>query len=261
MNVLLAGETFSAMTSVATGADVITGATWSNGALAFNAALADAGIAVTQIGGERCGAEFPVDLATLQRYRAVVISDVGALTLLVTPDTRAGRTGVNRLELLKTYVEDGGGLVVAGGYMGFQGMFGTARFYDTAVEDVLPVRCLPFSDGLEAPEGLSASVVQKDHPLLDGIDGAWPPILGLNKLDFRADGSSQLIASCPYRGTNWPLLAVRQYGKGRTVAWATDIGPHWLSQQFVAWEGYPRLMVNMIDWVSVRHDHHTRHQK
>lgn len=253
MDVLLAGETFSAMTSVATGGDVITGATWSNGALAFNSALADAGITVTQIGGERCAAEFPLDLAKLQRYQAVVISDVSALTLLVTPDTRAGRTTVNRLELLKTYVENGGGLVLAGGYMGFQGMFGTARFYDTAVEDVLPIRCLPYSDGLEAPEGLTATVLQKDHPLLGGIEGTWPPILGLNKLDFRTDGSSQLVASCSYRGTNWPLLASRQYGKGRSVAWATDIGPHWLSQQFVGWDGYPRLMVNIINWVTEHH--------
>ena len=59
MDVLLAGETFTATTSVAIGGDVLTSATTINGATAFNAALAAEGIAVTQIGGERCAAEFP----------------------------------------------------------------------------------------------------------------------------------------------------------------------------------------------------------
>jgi hypothetical protein len=57
MNVLLAGETFAATTTVAIGGDVLTSAVSTNGATVFNAALAVAGIAVTQIGGEHCAAE------------------------------------------------------------------------------------------------------------------------------------------------------------------------------------------------------------
>jgi uncharacterized membrane protein len=250
MNVLLAGETFAATTSVAIGGDVLTSATAINGATAFNAALAAEGIAVTQIGGERCAAEFPYDVDALAQYQAVVISDVGALTLLVTPDARAGRVGVNRLDVLKAYVESGGGLMLAGGYMGFQGMFGTARFHDTAVEDVLPVRCFPWKDGLEAPEGLHPSILFPSHPILSGVDQPMPPILGLNKVDFRRDGTSSLVATCPYRGTNWPLLATREYGKGRSVAWTTDIGPHWLSLDFLAWPLYGKLMANIIRWLA-----------
>jgi uncharacterized membrane protein len=250
MHVLLAGETFSATTSVATGSEVVTTSSWTNGATAFVAALAEAGVAVTQLGGERCGAEFPSTMEALDRYAAVIISDVGALTLLMTPATRAGRPGVNRLELLKAYVMAGGGLMLAGGYMGFQGMFGTARFHDTAVEDVLAVRCLPHGDGLEAPEGLRAAIVEPMHPLLAGIEGPWPPILGLNKLDLRADDGCRLLASCACRGRDWPLLAVREIGKGRSAAWATDIGPHWLSQDFLEWDGYARLMANLVRWLA-----------
>jgi uncharacterized membrane protein len=249
MNVLLAGETFSATTSVAVGSDVVTTATWSNGALPFISALGAAGITVTQIGGERCGAEFPTELVSLSRYAAVVISDVSALTLLMTPDARAGRTGVNRLELLKTYVEGGGGLLVAGGYMSFQGMFGTARFHDTAVEDVLPVRCLPYADGLEVPEGLQGTILQPLHPIFAGLDGPFPPILGLNKVGFRQDVSSQLLAKCAYRGVEWPLLAIREHGKGRTAGWMTDIGTHWLSQRFLESAFYTRLMANIVLWL------------
>jgi uncharacterized membrane protein len=249
MKVLLAGETFLATTSVAVGGDTLTNAQWSNGALAFNAALASAGIAVTQIGGEQCSAGFPNTASTLEAYDAVIISDVSALTLLVTPDARAGKVGPNRLELLKAYVEAGGGLMLAGGYMGFQGMFGTARFADTAVEDTLPVRCLPSSDGLEVPEGLQASLFQLQHPILDGIPATLPPILGLNKLVFRSDSDSTLLAVCPYRSTDWPLLAVRQFGKGRTAIWSTDIGPHWLSTDFLAWPSYGKLMSNIVTWI------------
>lgn len=249
MDVLLAGETFSATTSVAAGNDVVVSATWTNGATAFNAALSAAGVTVTQIGGERCGGEFPCDLAALARYRVVIISDVSALTLLVTPEARAGRIGVNRLELLRIYVENGGGLLMAGGYMGYQGMFGTAGFHDTAVEDILPVRCLPWRDGLEAPEGLYPTI-QFRHPILTGIDEPMPPILGLNRVDFRQDGTSRLAITCAYRGTRWPLLATREYGRGRAVAWTTDIGPHWLSQEFLAWPHYGKLMANIVLWLA-----------
>lgn len=250
MNVLLAGETFAATTSVAVGGDVLTSATTVNGATAFNAALAAAGITVTQIGGDRCAAEFPDSLNALTRYQGVIISDVGALTLLVTQDARAGRAGVNRLEILRAYVEGGGGLMLAGGYMGFQGMFGTARFHDTPVEDVLPIRCLPYSDGMEVPQGLQVAVMEPSHAIFAGIDGPWPPILGMNKLTFRGDGSSRLLATCQYRGTDWPLLSIRNHGRGRTVAWATDIGPHWLSQDFLGWPHYGKLMTNIIRWLA-----------
>ncbi|MER9852071.1 glutamine amidotransferase [Mesorhizobium sp. M0106] len=54
----------------------------------------------------------------------------------------------------------------------------------------------------------------------------------------------------PSRGTDWPLLAVGSHGRGRTIAWATDIGPHWLSQDFLGWPFYGRLMANMVRWLA-----------
>ena len=88
----------------------------------------------------------------------------------------------------------------------------------SAVEDVLPVRCLPYCDGMEVPQGLQAAIVQPAHPIFAGIEGPWPPILGMNKLDFRSDGLSQLFATCHHRGMDRPLFAVRSYGRGRTGA-------------------------------------------
>lgn len=191
-----------------------------------------------------------MDLDGLQNYAAVVLSDVSALTLLVTPETRAGRVSVNRLELLKTYVDRGGGLLMAGGYMSFQGMFGNAHFYNTAIEDILPIRCLPWADGLEVPEGARPSVCLPTHPIAAELDLSWPPVLGFNKVDFRQDGTCRLIATARCRGHEWPLLATREYGKGRSAAWMSDIGPHWISEQFLQSQVYQRLMVNIIHWLS-----------
>jgi uncharacterized membrane protein len=86
------------------------------------------------------------------------------------------------------------------------------------------------AEGITVPQRLHPAVV---HPIFAGVEGPLPPILGMNKLDFRNDCSSRLLATCYYRGTDWPLLAVRNPGRGRTLAWATDIGPHWLSQDFL----------------------------
>ena len=49
-----------------------------------------------------------------------------------------------------------------------------------AVEDTLPVTCLPYDDRVEMPEGTVAQVVAADHPVMAGLTGrAWPPLLGV----------------------------------------------------------------------------------
>ncbi len=248
--VLLAGETFMIVSSVAKGYDVGSSATLVNGADRFLTALRGAGMAVSQIGGERCETEFPRSLDELQAFSAVVLSDVGALSLLLTPETRQGLPGVNRLEILRQWVHSGGGLMMAGGYTSFQGMDGMARFHETPLEDCLPVTCLPHADGLEAPEGLAAEMVDSRHAILAAVPAPWPPILGLNKVVARDDPESRVLVSSPYRGRRYPLLCVRDYGRGRTLAWTTDIGPHWLSRAFMDWDGYDTLVCRMVRWIS-----------
>jgi uncharacterized membrane protein len=41
-----------------------------------------------------------------------------------------------------------------------------------------------------------------------------------------------------------------RFGKGRTAAWTSDIGPHWLSPAFCEWEGYGRLWKNILGWLT-----------
>lgn len=44
-----------------------------------------------------------------------------------------------------------------------------------------------------------------------------------------------------------PLLATWQYGLGRAVAWTSDLGGRW-AQEWLAWEGFPRLVGQMVNW-------------
>lgn len=67
---------------------------------------------------------------------------------------------------------------------------------------------------------------------------------GFNELQLKA--SATLVATVgPY-----PLLAVQHVGKGRTMARASDIGPHWCPELFVKWEGYARFWQQAIRWLA-----------
>ncbi|KAA0693780.1 hypothetical protein DTW90_24900 [Neorhizobium sp. P12A] len=248
--VLLAGETFHVTSFASKGLEVGSSSRYSNGATRYIQALAAHGIDVVQIGGERCEAEFPTTLEALSQYSVVVISDVGALSLLYTPETRAGQRSVNRLELLRHWVEQGGALLMAGGYTCFQGMDGSAMFHGTAIEECLPVEISAGPDGLEAPEGLDPIVIDGGHPVLTGVPSQLPFVLGMNRVVLRTDDKAVGLVQCSIRGRELPLLAVRDYGAGRSLAWATDIGPHWLSDDFMRWRGYDQLMTNMVRWLA-----------
>lgn len=246
--ILLAGETFAISQSVSIGYDTLRSNAYANGAQHFLAAMSGSAYEIEQLPSERCEAEFPRHVQELSKYSGIILSDIGALSLLFSAETRAGNPAPNRLVLLHDWIKQGGGLMMAGGYNSFQGMMGTARYYDTPIEECLPVACLPFPDGLEAPEGLAPHVVA-EHPIVNGLDQSWPPVLGLNKVILNSSDDCQLLTAATYRGKQYPLLAVRQFGEGRTLAWMSDIGPHWMSQEFVKSPTFGKLMRNMVAWI------------
>ena len=45
-----------------------------------------------------------------------------------------------------------------------------------------------------------------------------------------------------------PLLAVWQYGLGRSLAWTSDMSGHWAGE-LVRWEQFPHLAAQMIGWL------------
>jgi uncharacterized membrane protein len=222
--ILLAGESWVSTATHIKGFDQFPTVTYHTGADELLDALKDGPFDVTFMPAHEAQRNFPQTMEALSAYDAVVLSDLGANTLLLHPDTWIhSKPTPNRLRLLRDYVGNGGGLLMFGGYYSFQGINGGARYHKTPVEDVLPVTCLSVDDRVEVPEGYAPVVVgPQSHPILKGL------------------------------GKDWPMLVTGKHGKGRTVAWTSDVGPHWLPPGFIAWSGYKTLFEQMLGWATAR---------
>lgn len=248
--VLLAGESWVSTAAHVKGFDQFNTATYHLGAERLVKALQGTNFDLTYMPSHEAAADFPSTLAGLKRYHAVLLSDIGANTLLLHPDVWLhGKTSPNRLKLIRDYVRGGGGLAMIGGYFSFQGINGAARYRGTPVEEVLPVSILPYDDRLEVPEGCKATVVNPQHPIVRGLGKNWPPLLGYNEIVLKKGDGIELLARAPRGQGGHPLLAAGRYGKGRTVAWASDIGPHWVPPAFLDWPGFNRLWRQMLTWL------------
>ncbi|MGN6551223.1 MAG: glutamine amidotransferase [Pararhizobium sp.] len=250
--VLLVGESWMSSATHYKGFDQFGSATFHLGAEPLVNALQGTEFELTYMKAHEASEQFPYDLDSLSAYDAVILSDIGSNTILLPPDVwLRSKTAPNRLKLLKAWVEDhGGGLLMIGGYLSFQGIDGRARWRRTPVEDVLPVTCLPYDDRVEMPEGAIAEILMPDHPVLKGLAGGWPPLLGVNEVVARERDDVEVLARLPGEQGGHPLLVTGRSGRGRTAAWTSDIGPHWLSAEFCAWDGYARLWTNLLGWLT-----------
>ncbi|KSV62617.1 hypothetical protein N185_09385 [Sinorhizobium sp. GW3] len=247
--VLLVGESWVSSATHYKGFDQFGSVTFHLGAEPLVKVLKDSEFELTYMTAHDAVDQFPYEMAGLDQYDAIILSDIGANSLLLPPAVWLhSRTVPNRLKLIKAWVEKGGALLMVGGYFSFQGIDGKARWRRTAVEDTLPVTCLPYDDRVEIPEGAVADVVKPDHPTMAGLSGSWPLLLGVNEVEVR-DGA-EVIARLPEDQGGHPLLVLGGFGKGRTAAWTSDIGPHWLSPAFCEWEGYGRLWKNILGWMT-----------
>ncbi len=248
--ILLAGESWTSTATHIKGWDQFPSVTHHRGADAFLSVLSGGDLDFTYMPCHEAAERFPSSDAALDAYDCVILSDIGSNTLLLPPETWIhSRRSPNRLKLLKSYVERGGGLVMVGGYYSFQGINGGARYRNTAVEAALPTVIHPYDDRLEIPEGISPVITgSASHPVLKGVPSGLPYILGLNEVVAK-DTATTLLALPADEGGH-PLLVVGDHGKGRSAAWTTDIGPHWLPDEFLRWEGFKPLWSNLLHWVS-----------
>ncbi|MCA3487037.1 MAG: cytoplasmic protein [Rhodobacter sp.] len=247
--VLLVGESWVSAATHYKGFDQFGSVTFHLGAEPLVEALKGSGFELSYMTAHDAVEKFPFDMDGLNAYDVIILSDIGANSFLLPPAVwLRSQTVPNRLRLIKAWVERGGGLLMVGGYLSFQGIDGKARWRKTPVEDVLPVTCHPWDDRVEMPEGAVAQVLQPDHPVMSGLDGAWPFVLGVNEVEVRP--KAQVLARIPEEQGGHPLLVLGGFGKGRTAAWTSDIGPHWLSPAFCAWQGYGRLWKNLLGWLA-----------
>jgi uncharacterized membrane protein len=250
--VLLAGESWVSTATHIKGFDQFPTVTYHTGADELLKALKGGAFDVTFMPVHEAQREFPQTLEALEEYSAIVLSDIGANTLLLHPDTwiHSKRTP-NRLKLIKDYVAKGGALLMFGGYYSFQGINGGARYHKTPVEEILPVSCIPFDDRVEVPEGFAPVVGgNASHPILKGLGSEWPYLLGFNEVVVKQGAEVLATVSSDYGSL--PLLVTGSYGKGKTLAWTSDVGPHWLPPEFIAWSGYKVLFEQMLAWATAK---------
>jgi uncharacterized membrane protein len=243
--VLIAGETWIMHTIHQKGVDSFNTTAYGTGHQWLQAALAAGGWEVIHLPNHLAPAEFPISTAQLDAYDVVVLSDIGANSLLLSPATfERSLSAPNRLTLLRDWVAAGGGLVMVGGYLTFQGIEAKGQYAGTAVEEALPVTIARYDDRVEVPEGVTPVVSAPDHPLALNLPETWPAILGYNRLTPRDEGT--VVAKV---GQD-PLLVAWKYGQGQAVAFASDCGPHWAPPTFVEWEGYATLWQNVANWAA-----------
>lgn len=251
IRVLLVGESWTTSETHYKGFDQFGSVRFHTGAQPLLDAMKGSEIRIDYMTAHDAAEGFPFRIEGLADYDIVILSDIGANTFLLPPDVwLRSKTVPNRLRMLREWVGGGGNLLMIGGYFSFQGIDGRARWRGTPVEDTLPVTCHPWDDRVEIPEGAAAEILQPDHPVLAGLPSDWPPILGVNEVIPR-DGA-EILARIPGDQGGHPLLVLGSHGKGRTAAWTSDVGPHWLSPEFCAWPGYAMLWRNLFGWLCDR---------
>ena len=245
MRVLLCGESWVTHSLHIKGVDSFSTSSYGEGADHLRAALAGAVIEVDYLTGHLVPGQFPATLGDLLDYQAVILSDIGANSILLAPQTfERSRPAPDRLAVVEEYVRNGGGLMMIGGYLSFAGIEAKARYHGTPVEAALPVLISSVDDRVECPQGVVPEPLATDHPVLRGVPGPWPAVLGYNRVTARE--GAEVVVSC---GAD-PLVACYRHDRGRSAVFTSDCAPHWAPPEFLDWPGYRVLWPNLIRWLA-----------
>jgi uncharacterized membrane protein len=241
--ILIAGESWTTHSIHQKGFDSFTTTEYNEGVGWLRAALEKNGWTVDYMPSHMAMRNFPATVEAFSLYNCVMLSDIGANTLLLHPDTFVRSIVTpNRLHALRDYVAGGGGLVMAGGYLTFQGIDAKGQYAGSAAEEALPVTLMRADDRIEAPQGAVPRVGDASHPIVSGLPAEWPAVLGYNRVTAKPGAS--LIAKV---GDD-PLLVAGSFGRGRGVAFTSDCAPHWAPPPFLDWSGYAPLWNGIAEW-------------
>ncbi|MGV8913578.1 MAG: glutamine amidotransferase [Rhodoglobus sp.] len=242
--ILLAGESWSTTSIHTKGFDSFVTSTYAEGAGDFIAAVETGGHSVDFQPNHVAAERFPTTVEELNQYDVVVLSDIGANTLLLPNGVFAkGERIPHRLEVLAQWVRDGGSLLMVGGYLSFQGIEAKANYRNTVLARVLPVDMESGDDREETPQGVAA-ISRDNHQVTENMPIEWPAVLGHHRLVARQ--GSQILATVG----DYPLLVVDNEGDGRVAAFASDMGPHWLPAEFLEWDGFATMWNQLIAWLA-----------
>jgi uncharacterized membrane protein len=246
--ILFAGESAVISTTHIKGMDSFTQLTYGEAARFILPRLAENDIDVDYLPCHDVMAKFPLSVEELKKYQCVVTSDLGSNSLLFHPNVSRSIKMPNRLEVLREYVRGGGGFLMIGGYMSFAGIENKARFHDTELEEMMPVEILDHDDRVEVPQGFCPHAVESGHPILKGLPAVFPTMLFYNKTILKPGAQLLLVND---QGNRYdPILAVWEFGQGRSAAFTPDCAPHGAPPEFLNWEYYGKFFAETIRWLS-----------
>ncbi len=188
----------------------------------------------------------------LDEFDVLVFSDVEAKIFQLAPSffdrTKFGSqvlTFPDRVRLTVEAIEAGKGAMFLGGWLSFTGERGKGGWKRTRLQEVLPVTCLDHEDLVESTEGFTAEMTGAGKDLFGKLDfTSFPPILGYNQTLPRKDCSLALKVA----ETGDPLVALGQFGRGKTLAYMSDPAPHW-GCNFVYWEYYAEFWQKCLNYL------------
>lgn len=131
IKVMLVGESWFSESSHHKGFDHFSSGIYETGQEHMRKSLeADREIEYTHLAGHLAGEEFPSSIEELSKYDVVILSDIGANSLLLSRRVFVeGKTSVNRLQLIREWVKNGGALCMCGGYLSFAGIQASAKYF------------------------------------------------------------------------------------------------------------------------------------
>jgi uncharacterized membrane protein len=228
IKVLYIGDSEIVMSRYIIGADVFEQANYNDNGHFFRDAMATLpDIDVKHIIAHDVPYQFPKTLEELEKFDVIIFSDVGYNSMIFYT------------------VENGGGFLMSGGYVSFAGLNAIAGYFNTPIEEILPVNIFTHDDRVEATGGFMFNALDKDHPIMADIpwDNAKFTLCGYNQVTLK-DGA-KLLAE--YDGD--PFITCWEYKKGRTATFASDFAPHWAGD-FIDWEFYPQFWGQMMRWLA-----------
>jgi uncharacterized membrane protein len=169
------------------------------------------------------------------------------------------------LQNVADYVKNGGGFLMLGGDLSFS----EGDYDGSPVADVLPVRLRPGHGQLDTEDFVPVVTdAGRRHPVTDVVgfvDGAastnpfssLPPLQGMNLVAGLAPDAVALLTHPTLNdddGQAQPVIAVRDVGKGRSVAILTDTTWHWALPQAASGRGtsgdaHRKLLANTLRWL------------
>jgi len=175
---------------------------------------------------------YPKTMAELARYDVIIHSDIPKETF----------TAEQLINTAKLVEELGGGFVMIGG----KSAFGIGGYHLTVLDRFIPVAMEGQNDVINRPFKMQVPPTVLNHPLIAlgatreetmAIWGAkFPYLYGLNRV-ARAKPGAVVLGVNPSIDGNEPLvvMAVQEVGKGRTMAFTSDITRSWGKDYETLW--------------------------